>query len=210
MRLEELSLREQLWTGESNSAFRVNMLMTMIQKGREVIHTIRNLPKSEIAEMTIITSAHICAAVGYIPTAVMSILNNITNVEVPIMDAEVQAVLEAADYPHVVADLANALDTRLVGMSAADREWDITGSLCSKMRLLARCYPYQVKAIVGSTLSKDVGQSTSLVDAAQSSEDSIAPQLWSSTEGNDRIPEDMLPIDEIQWESLLSDFTGFN
>ncbi|OQE27483.1 hypothetical protein PENSTE_c004G01621 [Penicillium steckii] len=210
MRLEELSLREQLWTGESNSAFRVNMLMTMIQKGREVIHTIRNLPKSEIAEMTIITSAHICAAVGYIPTAVMSILNNITNVEVPIMDAEVQAVLEAADYPHVVADLANALDTRLVGMSAADREWDITGSLCSKMRLLARCYPYQVKAIVGSTLSKDVGQSMSLVDAAQSSEDSIAPQLWSSTEGNDRIPEDMLPIDEIQWESLLSDFTGFN
>lgn len=210
MRLEELSLREQLWTGESNSAFRVNMLMTMIQKGREVIHTIRNLPKSEIAEMTIITSAHICAAVGYIPTAVMSILNNITNVEVPIMDAEVQAVLEAADYPHVVADLANALDTRLVGMSAADREWDITGSLCSKMRLLARCYPYQVKAIVGSTLSKDVGQSTSLVDAAQSSEDSIAPQLWSSTEGNDGIPEDMLPIDEIQWESLLSDFTGFN
>ena len=210
MRLEELSLREQLWTGESNSAFRVNMLMTMIQKGREVIHTIRNLPKSEIAEMTIITSAHICAAVGYIPTAVMSILNNITNVEVPIMDAEVQAVLEAADYPHVVADLANALDTRLVGMSAADREWDITGSLCSKMRLLARCYPYQVKAIVGSTLSKDVGQSMSLVDAAQSSEDSIAPQLWSSTEGNGEIPEDMLPIDEIQWESFLSDFTSFN
>lgn len=186
------------------------MLMTMIQKGREVIHTIRNMPKSEVAEMTIITSAHICAAVGYIPTAVMSILSIITNFEVPIMDAEVQAILEAADYPHVVADLANALDTRLVGMSAADREWDITGSLCSKMRLLARCYPYQVKAIVGSTLSKDVGQGTSLVDAAQFLEDSIAPQLWSSTEGNDGIPEDMLPIDENQWESLLSDFTGFN
>jgi len=210
MRLEELALREQLWTGESSSAVRINMLMTMIQRGKEVISTIRTLPESEIAQMTIITSAHICAAVGYIPTAVLSILNILTNSEGSITETDVQAILEAADYPHVVTELANALDTRLFGMSAADKEWDIAGSLCSKMRLLARCYPYQVKAIVGPTSSKDVSQSTAMITADHPHEDSLAPQLWSSIDGNDRSLEDMLPIDEIQWESLLSDFTGFN
>src|SRR4051794_16749690 len=104
MRLEELSLREELWIGEPSSAVRTNRLMNMIQRGKEIIRTTTVLPESEIAQMTITTSAHICAAVGYIPTAVLLILKIITDAEGPTEDTEVQAILEAADYPHTVME----------------------------------------------------------------------------------------------------------
>jgi hypothetical protein len=69
------------------------------------------------------------------------------------MKSRVQAVVDAAEYPNLVTELANALETKFEGMSAADTEADVIGSLCSKMRLLASCYPYQVRAIVGSASS---------------------------------------------------------
>jgi hypothetical protein len=130
------------------------MLMGIIQRSKELIHMVRNLPVSEISQMTISTSARICAAVGYMPTAVLTLLNLITGPTDSSMEAQVQAVVDAAEYPNVVIKLANALETKCEGLSAADKETDIVGSLCSKMRLLARCYPYQIRAIVGSALSQ--------------------------------------------------------
>lgn len=169
---------------------------------------VRNLPVSEIAQMTISTSARICAAVGYMPTAVLTLLSLITGSTDSSMEAQVQAVVDVAEYPNVVIELANALETKCEGMSAADKETDIVGSLCSKMRLLARCYPYQIRAIVGSASSQDASQDTSMM-AVHANEVAITPQIWpdGSTYGN---LGDMLPIDDIQWDSLLSDFTGFS
>ncbi|RAL01155.1 uncharacterized protein BO80DRAFT_464812 [Aspergillus ibericus CBS 121593] len=201
MRLEELSLREVLWIAEPASAVRTTMLMSLIQRSKEVIHTIHNLPVSEIAQMTIITSAHICAAVGYIPTAVMTLLKLITGPTPtdPAMEAQVQAIVEVADYPNLVTELANTLETRLEGMSAADLEMDIVGSLCSKMRLLARCYPYQIRAIVGDT---------SMMAAAPTNVITMTPPVWPSIYGD--LDDSMFPVDNIQWDSLLSSFTGFS
>ncbi|CAI7574259.1 unnamed protein product [Penicillium discolor] len=207
MRLEELSIRDELWIAEPASAFRTTMLMGVIQRSKELIHMVRNLPVSEIAQMTISTSARICAAVGYMPTAVLTLLNLTISPTDSFMEAQVQAVVDAAEYPNVVIELTNALETRCEGMSAADKETDIVGSLCSKMRLLARCYPYQIRAIVGSAPSQDVSQDTSI--AVHTNEVAVTPQVWpdGSTYGD---LGDMFPVDDIQWDSLLSDFTGFS
>ncbi|KAE8415353.1 hypothetical protein BDV36DRAFT_311004 [Aspergillus pseudocaelatus] len=206
IRLEELSLREELWTAEPASAVRTTMLMGIIQRSKELIQTIRNLPASEIAQMTITTSARICAAVGYMPTAVFSLLNLLTGPTDSTMDAQVQAVVDTAEYPNLVTELANALETRFEGMSAADKEAEILGSLCSKMRLLARCYPYQVRAIVGIAPSQDTRQNTSTI-AGHANEIAMTPQVWPSIYGD---LGDIFPVDDIPWDSLLSNFTGFS
>jgi hypothetical protein len=206
VRLEELSLRDELWIAEPACAVRTTMLMGIIQRSKELIHTIRNLPVSEIAQMTITTSARICAAVGYMPTAVLTLLSLITGPTNSATEAQAQAVVDAADYPNLVTELANALETKFEGMSAADKETDIVGSLCSKMRLLARCYPYQIRAIVGIAPSQDARQDTSMT-AVHRNEVAMTPQLWQSIDDD---LGDIFPVDDIQWDSLLSNFTGFS
>jgi hypothetical protein len=205
MRLEELSLREELWSAEPASAVRTTMLMGIIQRSKELIDTIRNLPASAIAQMTITTSARVCAAVGYMPTAVLTLLKLMAGPTDPAMEAQVQAVVDAAEYPNLVTELANALETRLEGMSAADKETDIVGSLCSKMRLLARCYPYQIRAIVGIAPSQDARQDTSMM-AVHANEVAMTPQVWPSIYGD---LGDVFPVGNMQWDSLLSDLTNF-
>ncbi|KAJ5045348.1 hypothetical protein NUH16_002164 [Penicillium rubens] len=175
-------------------------------RSKELIHTVTNLPPSEIAHMTITTSARICAAVGYIPTAVLTLLNLITGRTDSTTEAQVQAVVDAAEYPNLVTELANALETKFEGMSAADKETDIVGSLCSKMRLLARCYPYQIRTIVGSVPSQDARQDTS-ISAVHPNEVTITPQAWPSIYGD---LGDVFPVEDIQWDSILSSFTGFS
>ncbi|EKV13293.1 hypothetical protein PDIG_39050 [Penicillium digitatum PHI26] len=208
IRLEELSLREDLWITEPASAVRTTMLIGIIQRSKELIQTTRNLPVSEIAQITIITSARICAAVGCMPAAVLTLLNLTTGSTESAMEAQVQAVVDLAEYPNLVIELAKALETKCEGMSAADKETDIVGSLCSKMRLLARCYPYQIRAIVGSIPSQNLRQDASVM-AVPANEVAMTPQVWpdGSTYGD---LGDMFPIDDTQWDSLLSDFTGFN
>ncbi|KAL5360053.1 hypothetical protein BJX96DRAFT_184298 [Aspergillus floccosus] len=206
MRLEELSLQEELWTAEPASAVRTTMLMDMIQRSKELIHTVRNLPVPEVAQMTVTTSARVCAAVGYMPTAVLTLLKLISGPADSAMEAQVQAVVDAADYSSLVTELATALETKFEGMSAADKETDIVGSLCSKMRLLARCYPYQIRAIVGNAPFQDTRQETSMM-AGHANEGAMTPQVWPSIYGD---LGDIFPVEDIQWDSLLSNFTGFN
>lgn len=207
MRLEELSLREELWISEPASAVRTAMLMNMIQRSKELIHTIKSLPVSEISQMTITTSARICAAVGYMPKGVLTLLDFIVGPIDPAKEAQAQAVVDAAEYPTLVTELANVLETRCGGMPAADKEADIVGSFCSKMRLLARCYPYQVWAIVGSVPSQDPRQDVPMM-AVQPNEVDMTPQAWPSIDGSNL--GDMFAVDDIQWDSLLSNFTGFS
>lgn len=183
------------------------MLIALIQRSKELIHIIRSLPVSEIAQMTIMASARVCAAVGYIPSAVFTLLNLITGATDSAMEAQVKAVVDEADYPNVVTELANVLETRCEGMSAAEKETDIVGSLCLKMRLLARCYPYQLRATIGAGPSRGSMQDMSAMAAPATDEDAMMPQVWPSTYGD---PGDMFPIDGIQWDSLLSNFTGFS
>jgi hypothetical protein len=205
IRLEKLCLREELWIAEPDSAVRITMLISMIQRSKELIQMIRNLPVAEIAQMTITTCARICTAVGYIPSAVMTLLKLIASPTDSAMQAQIQTVIDEADYPNLVTELAKALETRVEGMSVADKETDIVGSLCSKMRLLERCYPYQIRAIVGNAPSQPARQDSSMM-AVQGAEVAMTPQFWPSIDGD---LEDILPLEDIQWDSLLSNFTGF-
>jgi hypothetical protein len=207
MRLDELSLREDLWIAEPASTVRTTMLMSIIQKSKELIRMIRDLPVSEIDHLTITTSARLCAAMGYLPSAVMALLSLIsTGSADSAMETQVQAVVDVAEYPSIVTELVNALETKFEGMSAADKEADIVGSICSKMRLLARCYPYQIRAIVGNAPpSQDARQDTSMM--AVDANEVAMTQAWPSIYGD---LDDMFPIDDIQWDRLLSDFTGFS
>ncbi|KAL4922821.1 hypothetical protein BDW62DRAFT_3316 [Aspergillus aurantiobrunneus] len=206
MRLEESSLREELWVAEPASAVRTTMLVGLIHRSKEVILTIRDLPVSEIAQVTVTTSARVCTAVGYLPTAALTLLNLITGSTDSALEAQVQGIVDTAEYPKLVTELANALEAKFEGMSAADRETDIVGSLCSKLRLLARCYPYQVRAIVGTVQSQDVRQDTSMA-AVHVNEVAVTPPVWPSIYGD---LGDVFPADDTQWDSLLSSFTGFS
>ncbi|RAH44065.1 uncharacterized protein BO95DRAFT_417510, partial [Aspergillus brunneoviolaceus CBS 621.78] len=224
LRLEELSLREDLWTAEPASAVRTTMLMDLIQRSKELIRTASHLPVSEIAQVNITTTAHVCAAVGYVPTAVFTLLRLITTTNTtdggPInsgfaIETQVRAVVDAADYPNLITELANTLDTQFEGMSTAAKEADVTGSLCLKMRLLARCYPYQIRAVVGSATVPANQPAVSrhdpsmmAVDATNEATMPPPPQIWPSIYGDDNL-EDIFPVDDIQWDSLLSNFTGF-
>ncbi|OJK02999.1 hypothetical protein ASPACDRAFT_113576 [Aspergillus aculeatus ATCC 16872] len=222
LRLEELSLREDLWTAEPASAVRTTMLMDLIQRSKELIRTASQLPVSEIAQVNIATTAHVCAAVGYVPTAVFTLLRLITTTTLggptnndSAIEPQVQAVVGAADYPNLITELANALDTQFEGMATAAKEADVTGSLCLKMRLLARCYPYQIRAVLGSATvpsnqPTDSRQDPSMmaVDAANEATIPPPPQIWPSVYGDDNL-DDIFPVDDIQWDSLLSNFTGF-
>ncbi|KAJ5785028.1 transcriptional regulator family: Fungal Specific TF [Penicillium pulvis] len=204
VRLEEISLREELWIMEPANAVRINMLMNLVQRSKELIYTIRTLLMSGIGQMTITTHGRLCTAVGYIPTAVFILLNLITSSIESATEAQAQAVVDMADYPNLITELANTLDTRFEGMSAAEKDADVVGSLCSKMRQLARAYPYQVRFIIGHALSQDVRQDASMMEV---SPDNIAmtPQVWPSIYGD---LDGLFSIDEIQWDSLLSNFTG--
>lgn len=178
----------------------------MIQRSKALIETIINLPTSEIEQLTINTSARICAAVGYIPTAGLSILNFITSSSDSDTEAQVQAVIDLADYPDLVTHLCNALETKFPGMCAADKETDVVGSLCSKLRLLARCYPHQVREIVGNAPSQDTMQTTSTM-AIDTNEVAMTPQAWPSIYGD---MDSIFPGDDMQWDNILSNFTGLS
>ncbi|KAJ5937537.1 hypothetical protein N7454_003879 [Penicillium verhagenii] len=205
IRLHELSIHEEMWITEPASAIRTNMLIGIIQQSKELIRAIQNLPSSEISQMTITTSAHTCAAVGYLSTAVLSLLNLITGFKDSSMESQVQAVVDEADYPNILTGLANSLETRFEGMSVVDKEAEILGSLCSKLRLLARCFPYQVKAIVGISPLQAAGQEAPMI-AALTNGNARESEAWPSIYSD---LGDMLPIDEAQWDSLLGGFTGF-
>ncbi|KAJ5726025.1 uncharacterized protein N7483_007382 [Penicillium malachiteum] len=205
MRVEEFCFREELWIADPVNPIRITMLMNMIQRSKELIQTIINLPASEIIQITITTSARVCAALGYIPTAVLSLLTILTRHNGSATDDQVQAVVDAADYPNIVTELADALEIRFAQLSAQERETDVVGSLCSKMRLLARCYPYQVRGVVGSLHSQDARQSVSSV-VAHNDEMATTPEVWPPV--YEEFGE-IFPMDDLQWDSLLSDFTGF-
>ena len=121
--------------------------------------------------------------------------------------AQVQAVVDMAEYPKLITELAAVLDTKFGGMSVAEKEADIVGSVCLKMRLLARCYPYQIRAIVGNNapLPHDAQQGSSLRVTEESND--VMTRGWASI-GEDQ--GDMFSIDDIQWDQLLSDFTWFS
>ncbi|KAJ5703943.1 hypothetical protein N7493_011081 [Penicillium malachiteum] len=205
MRLEELWFREELWTADPASPVRTTMLMNMIHRSKELIQMISNLPNPDIIQMTITTSARVCAAVGYIPTAVLSLLSIITTNNDSGTDDQVQAVVDAADYPNLVLQLANVLEIRFEELSTRDRDNDLVGSLCSKMRLLARCYPYQIRGFMANIQSRDVRQAVPPM-ATHRDEIATTPQVWPPVYEQFG---DIFPIDDSQWDSILSDFTGF-
>ena len=180
------------------------MLMNMIQRSKELIHTIRNLRISEISQMTILTSARLCIGVGSIPTIVFTLLTLIAGPVDSSTESQAQAVIDTADYPILVTELANTLDVRFEGMSIAEKETDVVGSLCNKMRQLARNYPYQVRNIIGNALSQDARQGVSMVEVPPNDDVVIAPQVWPSIYGD---LDGTFPIDDIQWDSLLGSFT---
>lgn len=180
--------------------------MTIISRGREVIQTLQTLRASEIAQITINTCAHVCAAVSYISTAIFTLLRLFTSSIEATTEAQVQAVVDLADYPALLIELANTLDTRLKGLPNAERETDIVGSLCSKMRLLARCYPHQVRGIIGDALPQSTSQDTPMMEL-RPNQTTMVPQLWPSIYGE---LDEILPMDDIHWDDLLNDLTGIN
>ncbi|XRM39426.1 hypothetical protein ABZX51_002781 [Aspergillus tubingensis] len=229
MRLEDPSLREDLWTTDSATTIRTTMLMTLIQRSKELIQLATELPVSEIPQLTVITNARICAAVGYIPTAVLALLKLLTSSSSTPNQDQIQSILTTADYPTLVTSLATALETKLQHengkwmLSAADKEMDVVGSLCSKMRLLARCYPYQVRGVVtvvgndttrrdGTSLSTTTTSTDHQLDISRDDGEMVS-QDWLPDDHSNSIygdVEGMFNVDDIQWDALLRDFTtGF-
>ncbi|KAI9154696.1 LOW QUALITY PROTEIN: Transcription factor himD [Paramyrothecium foliicola] len=232
-RLEEPSLRQDLWTDpeQQDGPLRTTMLLKLIQQSKNLIDAVSALPTSEIAQMTVSTSARLCAALGYLPRAVVTLIQLIVGSEpsslsgpAQIDDArrnEAQAIYDAADYPNLVYKLAKALEAALEGMADTDKEMDILGNLCSKMRLLARCYPYQVRGIVevgllqGGAPRQEPQGATASIDVTVGKADHAQPDInshhnfWSSF-SYEGLDDDAFRLSDEQWASLLGDSGSFN
>ncbi|PWY76701.1 hypothetical protein BO83DRAFT_436201 [Aspergillus eucalypticola CBS 122712] len=194
MRLDDPSLREDLWTTDpATTIIRTTMLMILIQRSKELIQMVTNLPVSEIPQLTVITNARICAAVGYIPTAVLALLNIIRSTSsssssTPNQD-QIQTIITTADYPTLVTSLATALETKLQHeqgkpmLSAADKEMDV--------------------------LDVNRGEVDGDGDGEMVSQDWMPDSIDGNSIYGD-LEGTMFNVDDVQWDALLRDFTtGF-
>lgn len=219
MQLEELSLRQELWIdSEPTGSLRATMLLNLIQRSKELVRTVTTMPASEIAQMTITTNARLCAALSCIPTAVVTLIELVVGKSLSgppssASQSEAQAIYDATDYPNLVMELVKALETRTEGLSDAEKETDIAGSICSKVKLLARCYPYRVRTIVDIGLLKDDPRqdtSMSTVEANAGHAEAVAnpQQSWSFAYSG--LDDDVFHFSDEQWTSVMSDFGNFN
>lgn len=218
VRLEELSLRNGLWIdSESTGSLRTTMLLDLIQRSKELVRSVSTSPAAEIHQITIPTSARLCAVLSHIPTAVMTLLELVAGKpsSEPFcsdLQSEMQAIYDAADYANLVTELVKALETKVEGMSDAEKQTDVVGSICSKMKLLARGHLYRVKAYVDiGPLQEAPRQGTSLTTVDANVIDGAvanSQQPWSFTyEGLD---DDVFHLSDEQWASVLGDFSSFN
>lgn len=207
IRLEELCLKEEIWVTDPTSTIRTTMLMDLIIRCKELIQAATNLPRPEIAQMSISTSARLCAAIGSMPAAVLTLVQLFARQPIDSsLLAEARAIVDAADYSNVVESLVKALETKVEGMTEDDKEADITGSLCSKMRLLARSYPYRVRAIVDIGQPEDGMQKTTSTNSIAVNQAPVVDgQIWPPPYDN---VDDGFTLDSMEWASLLSEFNG--
>ncbi|GAQ34310.1 hypothetical protein AKAW_00137 [Aspergillus niger] len=215
MRLDDPSLREDLWTTDPATTIRTTMLMTLIQRSKELIQIVTELPVSEIPQLTVITNARICAAVGYIPTAVLALLKLLTSSSSTPNQDQIQSILTTADYPTLVTSLATALETKLQHengkwmLSATDKEMDV-------VRGVVTVVGNDTTRRDGTSLSTTTTTTDHQLDVSRGEVDGDGEMV-----SQDRMPEidsnsiygdveDMFNVDDIQWDALLRDFTtGF-
>ncbi|PYH30806.1 uncharacterized protein BO87DRAFT_316321 [Aspergillus neoniger CBS 115656] len=220
MRLDDPSLREDLWTTDpATTIIRTTMLMILIQRSKELIQMVANLPVSEIPQLTVITNARICAAVGYIPTAVLALLNLIKHTSsssssTPYQDQiQIQTIITTADYPNLVTSLATALETKLQHeqgkpiLSATDKEMDVVRGLVMGRDTL-RVEDTTSLSTATTCTDHQLDVSRGEVDGEMVSQD----WMPDNNDGNSMYDdvEGMFNVDDIQWDALLRDFTtGF-
>lgn len=210
MRLEQPSLRGELWNGSDTASLREAMLLAFIQRCRQFILMISYLPPSEMRALTIATHAHLCTALGCLPMAVTTLLELIVAKAdaMPLteeLQSEAYAVYREADYPNLVRQLVDALETQLDGLSEAARETDVLGSVCSKTKILAKCFPARVRDIVDldqfqTTLSKGALGEANAQPAVVEGESSSWPLLNGLQDDHQAIE-----FSDDQWATILSD-----
>lgn len=234
MLIREIALRDNLWsqpelpgnrTLESfrSSTFRTLMLWDLLKHSKTFIQAFINLPEAEIPLLGVFTMGRLCTALTTLPKAVSTLLRLVVSHEAdpgilnPAQRSEAQAIVDEADYVNLVAELLKKLDLRLQDLSAADREYDVVGSLCSKMRLLAHCYPYRVKAILGEELaphSTPASQEGAIpIHTSAISQDNTWPgpaqqSGWPLLDLN--LEDTSFMLNDAQWASVLDSFTSFS
>jgi hypothetical protein len=188
------------------------MLLAVIQRSKELVRMVSALPASGIAHMTVAAYGQLFGVLGYIPTAVVTLLELlVAKSPGPTSSAsqsEAQAIYEAADYPNLVKGLAKALETRTRGLSDAEKEADLVGSLCSRVMLLAHYYPSRITAIVDiGAIDNLPNQDISMItDAGRADAVELQPP-WLTTESG--LYDDAFQLGDEQWASNVNDFKLF-
>ena len=201
------------------------MLWDLLKQSKAFIQTFINLPEAEVPVLGVFTMARLCMAVVALHKAVSTLLGLLAGHDTspktlsPRQRSEAQAIVDEADYTSLVAASVKKLDIRLQGLSDEDREYDVVGSLRSKLRLLAYCYPYRVKAILGedlvhhSTATSQAGADAIPVRPAAACQANTWPGL--SRQADWSLPSPSLEdttfmLDDAQWASVLDSFAGFS
>lgn len=189
------------------------MLVNLIQRSKDLIQGVNSLPDEEVTSITIATLSHLCSAVGTMATAVLTLIKLVADQasDPPSLTsrAEAQSIVDSADYPNLVLRLVQVLETRVHGVSDADREMDIVGSLCHGMRLLVRYFPYRVRAIIDPDVSSAPSGSDSVPNTAAESRDlgevATSPPVVPFT--NDGFDSTIF-FDDVQWAAIMGEFSG--
>lgn len=213
MRLEDLSLQNDLWLESGpTSSVRITMLANLIQRSKDLIQGVNSLPDEEVAHITVATLSHLCFAVGTMATAVLTLVKllagqGLENSPSLTSRAEAQLIIDSADYVNLVLRLVQVLEARLNGVSDADREMDMVGSLCHGMKLLVRYFPYRVRAILGPDIPSTPYGSDRVSNTVAESQDlggvTTPPVIPFINDGFDST----IFFDDLQWAAILDEFS---
>lgn len=247
MCIRDVALQDRLWIQPEHeptnnpvylsppfgtSSARAPMLWDLLKCSKTFLRSLLNLPDPEIPQVTVFTLARLCAALSVLPKSVSALLKLVMNGGggtaqapgkiTPSQRSEAQAIVDEADYLSLVAALLKKLDIKIQGLAPADMEVHVVGSLCSRMRLLAHCYPYRVKGILGVDLvynstatttnqPGEAGTVNSVTATSINQDDSWAglvdSQVW--PHAYPAVEDGAFTFDDAQWASVLNSFNSF-
>ncbi|TFB07322.1 hypothetical protein CCMA1212_000493 [Trichoderma ghanense] len=175
--LNDESLPSSAEPSFATSPFRTSLLWHLLRHSKALIDAYIAIPDAQMPQITVFTLAQLCASLVILPRSVSALLkliankHNNNNPTAPSSSSsssssssanqikirgdslsEAQAVIDEADYLHVVARLYDKFQVLIEGLSAQEKGLDVAGTLCCHMGILASWYAPRVKAILGVDL----------------------------------------------------------
>lgn len=196
---------------------RTAMAWELLRRSKTFLLAFLDIPDAELFHCNVFTLARLCSSLAVLPKAVSILLKLVVNFNMAPPDltatqrSEAQTIIGEANYLSIFAQVLKKLEILVQELTVAEREMDVVGNLCLKMRMLARCYPHRLEGILGVDL---IGPS--IVGSAENDPQQDQEFLWTGSNGSQ---EWSLPatgaedgstlLGDDLWASVLQSFTNY-